>query len=271
MFPFGIIVERQQCSGRRQSDLNTACGFGAHHSLIDEKDIEERIALILSDKGADFVQLVRLAKLDPAKHFRYSNWSQVSFRGCNLRGFDFTGADLSNCDFTGANIENAIFENAVTTGSNLDALIRNKRPSPPPQPTFHEGRSFNGRTLTRADLAEAVFEKVNLPRNEAAELVEAVLKQIVYALERGEPIKLSSFGSFGLRQKSERVGRNPKTGEIVPITPRRVVVFKASAIMQERINVSLCRPTSAKPSPSLRKRSPTPSKATKAKVKKSVA
>jgi integration host factor subunit alpha len=102
-----------------------------------------------------------------------------------------------------------------------------------------------GKTLTRADLAEAVFEKVRLPRNEAAELVELVLKQIVYALERGESIKLSSFGSFGLRQKSERVGRNPKTGEVVPITPRRVIIFKASNIMKERINAALSKP--AKP------------------------
>jgi integration host factor subunit alpha len=98
---------------------------------------------------------------------------------------------------------------------------------------------LNGKTLTRADLADAVFEKVGLPRNEAAELVEAVLRQIVYALERGEAIKLSSFGSFGLRQKSERVGRNPKTGEVVPITPRQVIVFKASNIMKDRINASL--------------------------------
>ncbi len=101
---------------------------------------------------------------------------------------------------------------------------------------------LNGKTLTRADLAEAVFEKAGLPRNEAAELVELVLKQIVHALERGEAIKLSSFGSFGLRQKSERVGRNPKTGEIVPITPRRVIVFKASNIMKDRINATLSKP-----------------------------
>src|SRR5208337_2725209 len=102
--------------------------------------------------------------------------------------------------------------------------------------------ALNGKTLTRADLAEAVFEKVKLPRNEAAELVESVLKQIVYALERGEAIKLSSFGSFGLRQKTERVGRNPKTGEVVPITPRQVIVFKASNIMKDRINATLSKP-----------------------------
>ena len=123
----------------------------------------------------------------------------------------------------------------------------------------------NGKTLTRADLAEAVFEKVNLPRNEAAELVESVLKQIVYALERGEPIKLSSFGSFGLRQKSERVGRNPKTGEIVPITPRRVIVFKASNIMKDRINASLAKPASA-PAPAPAKRASAGKKAAPAKA-----
>ncbi|HZV20012.1 MAG TPA: integration host factor subunit alpha [Hyphomicrobiales bacterium] len=109
---------------------------------------------------------------------------------------------------------------------------------------------MNGKTLTRADLAEAVFEKVGLPRNEAAELVELVLRQIVYALERGESIKLSSFGSFGLRQKSERIGRNPKTGEVVPITPRRVIVFKASNIMKERINSTMSK--SKAPSPKKR-------------------
>ncbi len=107
--------------------------------------------------------------------------------------------------------------------------------------------ALNGKTLTRADLAEAVFGKVGLPRNEAAELVELVLKQIVHALERGESIKLSSFGSFGLRQKSERVGRNPKTGETVPITPRRVIVFKASNIMKDRINATLSTPVAKAP------------------------
>jgi integration host factor subunit alpha len=115
----------------------------------------------------------------------------------------------------------------------------------------------NGKTLTRADLAEAVFEKVGLPRKEAAELVEDVLKQVVYALERGESIKLSSFGSFGIRQKSERIGRNPKTGEIVPITPRRVIVFKASNIMKERVNAALSKPAEpAKPAPEKKRASP---------------
>ncbi len=102
------------------------------------------------------------------------------------------------------------------------------------------------KTLTRADLAEAVCDKVGLPRNEAAEVVELVLKQITYALERKESIKLSSFGSFGLRKKKERVGRNPKTGEVVPITERWVVVFRASNIMKERINAGLLKPKAAK-------------------------
>lgn len=99
----------------------------------------------------------------------------------------------------------------------------------------------NGKTLTRADLAEAVFQKVGLPRNESAELVESVIREIIGCLERGENVKLSSFGSFGVRDKRERVGRNPKTGEVVPITPRRVLVFKASNIMKERINSSLVK------------------------------
>jgi integration host factor subunit alpha len=95
--------------------------------------------------------------------------------------------------------------------------------------------------LTRADLAEAVFQKVGLPRNESAEIVELVLREIVASLERGDTVKLSSFGSFGIRDKGERVGRNPKTGQEVPITPRRVLVFRASNIMKQRINDALSR------------------------------
>jgi integration host factor subunit alpha len=99
----------------------------------------------------------------------------------------------------------------------------------------------SGKTLTRADLAEAVFQKVGLPRNESAELVESVIREIIGCLEKGENVKLSSFGSFGVRDKRERVGRNPKTGEVVPITPRRVLVFRASNIMKERINLVLTK------------------------------
>ena len=100
---------------------------------------------------------------------------------------------------------------------------------------------MSGKTLTRADLAEAVFQKVGLPRNESAELVELVLREIVAGLERGETVKLSSFGSFGIRDKGQRIGRNPKTGQEVPITPRRVLVFRASNIMKQRINEALSR------------------------------
>jgi integration host factor subunit alpha len=100
---------------------------------------------------------------------------------------------------------------------------------------------MSGKTLTRADLAEAVFQKVGLPRNESAEIVELVLREIVASLERGDAVKLSSFGSFGIRDKGERVGRNPKTGQEVPITPRRVLVFRASNIMKQRINDALSR------------------------------
>ena len=96
-----------------------------------------------------------------------------------------------------------------------------------------------GKTLTRADLADAIVSKVGLPRNESQELVEMVLAEIGRALESGETVKLSSFGTFSIREKGERVGRNPKTGQEVPITPRRVLVFKASAIMKDRINGSL--------------------------------
>jgi integration host factor subunit alpha len=101
------------------------------------------------------------------------------------------------------------------------------------------------KTLTRADLAEAVCDHVGLQRNEAAEVVELVLRQVTHALERKESIKLSSFGSFGIRKKKERMGRNPKTGELVPITERWVVVFRPSNIMKQRINDGLAKPKAA--------------------------
>ncbi len=95
---------------------------------------------------------------------------------------------------------------------------------------------MTGKTLTRADLADAVVRNVGLPRNESQELVELVLREISGCLASGEPVKLSSFGSFGIRQKGQRIGRNPKTGQEVPITPRRVLVFRPSNIMKDRIN-----------------------------------
>lgn len=100
---------------------------------------------------------------------------------------------------------------------------------------------MGGKTLTRADLAEAVVRKVGLPRNESHELVELVLSEISGALATGDPVKLSSFGSFGIRQKGQRIGRNPKTGQEVPITPRRVLVFRPSNIMKSKINSGLTR------------------------------
>ena len=93
-----------------------------------------------------------------------------------------------------------------------------------------------GQTLTRADLSEAVYQEVGLSRNESAELVEAVLGEMAEALVRGEMVKISSFGTFSVREKGERVGRNPKTGEEVPILPRRVLVFRASHVLKKRIN-----------------------------------
>lgn len=92
------------------------------------------------------------------------------------------------------------------------------------------------RTITRADLSEAVYEQVGLSRNESAELVETVLDEISDRLVDGEGVKLSSFGSFSVREKGERVGRNPKTGIEVPIAPRKVIVFKASHVLKDRIN-----------------------------------
>ncbi len=97
------------------------------------------------------------------------------------------------------------------------------------------------RTVTRADLSEAVYQAVGLSRSESAKLVDMILDEISDALVRGEPVKLSSFGSFMIRQKGERVGRNPKTGEEAPILPRRVLVFRASHALKSRINESLSR------------------------------
>lgn len=92
------------------------------------------------------------------------------------------------------------------------------------------------RTITRADLAEAVYEEVGLSRNESADLVESVLGIISDALVSGDNVKISSFGSFSVRSKNERIGRNPKTGVEVPIKPRKVLVFRASHVLKDRIN-----------------------------------
>jgi integration host factor subunit alpha len=93
-----------------------------------------------------------------------------------------------------------------------------------------------GRTITRADLSESVFQEVGLSRNESSDLVETILAEVVEALARGESVKISSFGSFTVRDKGQRVGRNPKTGQEVPILPRRVLVFRASNVLKSLIN-----------------------------------
>ncbi len=96
-----------------------------------------------------------------------------------------------------------------------------------------------GKTVTRADLTEAVYQEVGLSRNESAQLVESVLEEVSSTLARGESVKVSSFGTFSVRQKAQRIGRNPKTGEEVPILPRRVLVFRASHVLKNRINGAL--------------------------------
>lgn len=96
-----------------------------------------------------------------------------------------------------------------------------------------------GKTVTRAQLSEAVYQEVGLSRNESAQLVESVLEEIVGGLVEGSVVKISSFGSFSVREKGARIGRNPKTGEEVPISPRRVLVFRPSHVLKDRINAAL--------------------------------
>ena len=92
------------------------------------------------------------------------------------------------------------------------------------------------KTLTRMDLSEAVFREVGLSRNESAQLVESVLERMSDALVAGEQVKISSFCTFSVREKTARVGRNPKTGEEVPINPRRVLTFRPSHLMKDRVS-----------------------------------
>src|SRR5262249_13943182 len=102
-----------------------------------------------------------------------------------------------------------------------------------------------GNTVTRAQLTEAGYQEVGLSRNESAELVESVIGEISRALERGEIVKTASFGRFVVWATGERVGRNPKTGQEVPISPRRVLVFRASHALKNQINSSLTEPAPA--------------------------
>jgi integration host factor subunit alpha len=91
-------------------------------------------------------------------------------------------------------------------------------------------------TLTRAAIAEAIHHKLGLSRAESLTMVESILQHMCGALSKGENVKISGFGTFLLRDKGERVGRNPKTGVEVPITPRRVMTFRASQMLKDRIS-----------------------------------
>ena len=90
-------------------------------------------------------------------------------------------------------------------------------------------------TITRAQLAEAIYAELGLSRNESAQLLETVLETIAASLEAGEAVKISAFGSFVVRQKGQRVGRNPKTGVEVPIAPRKVLSFRPSQALRQRL------------------------------------
>lgn len=98
-----------------------------------------------------------------------------------------------------------------------------------------QGDEMSNNTLTRMDLSEAVFREVGLSRNESAQLVESVLALVSDALASGESVKISSFGTFSVRDKKARIGRNPKTGQEVPISPRRVLTFRPSHLMKDRV------------------------------------
>ena len=93
------------------------------------------------------------------------------------------------------------------------------------------------KTTTRSTLSEAVFKNVGLSRNESSALVDSVFNEILKSLIDGDDVKISSFGTFIVRNKKERIGRNPKTGEEVPITARSVVTFRASNVLKSRVNL----------------------------------
>lgn len=98
---------------------------------------------------------------------------------------------------------------------------------------------MSNKTLTRASLSEAVYREIGLSLAESSELVDAVLEQVITALEQDETVKISSFGSFIVRQKKQRIGRNPKTGVEVPISPRRVLSFRPSNLLKANMNKRL--------------------------------
>ena len=106
-------------------------------------------------------------------------------------------------------------------------------------PEPREDTPLTGKTINRANIVESIHREVGLSQDELARLVKSLLDEIVNGLAEGVPVKISSFGSFTVRQKAPRMGRNPATGELVPIPPRRVVMFKASAGFKERITRAL--------------------------------
>lgn len=97
---------------------------------------------------------------------------------------------------------------------------------------------MTGKTITRADLTDAVYRSLGVSRNESSAFVERILDEVALTLEKGETVKISSFGTFSVRDKKLRMGRNPKTGEEVPIEPRRVITFRASHVLKDQINHS---------------------------------
>jgi integration host factor subunit alpha len=107
---------------------------------------------------------------------------------------------------------------------------------------FLMGAPMTGKTVTRADLGAAVYKTAKLSRPESLALVDLVFNEITDTLAKGETVKLSSFGSFIVRKKKQRIGRNPKTGTVVPISPRRVVMFKSSAVLKQQVNAKRSGP-----------------------------
>ena len=100
---------------------------------------------------------------------------------------------------------------------------------------------MNEYTVTRADLIDAVYKEIGLSRTESSIIIESILDHIIAALIKGETVKLAGFGTFDVRHKRSRMGRNPKTGREVPITPRRVLGFRPSSILKQRVNSSLTK------------------------------
>lgn len=100
---------------------------------------------------------------------------------------------------------------------------------------------MDSKTLTRADLSAVVYRDLGLSLSESTQLVDAVLEEMIVALEKEDSLKLSSFGTFSVRTKKQRIGRNPKTGIEVPITPRAVISFNASNILKAEVNEALAK------------------------------